>query len=741
MPLLHHLNLSNNRILDVYVYHFNPVGTVNTNAFNEFMDRIPSTNIEILDISHNYLGGIPALINNRLIWQNEALYDKYQYDNIVIPIISTMLRSTNTLKSLKLHSNDIDDNEEWALMLLDAIGTKNINLLDGIINVTANSSSGSRLVAQNISTFNARLIGHHISNKPIEALDFSFNPNMDDIALSSIFQSFNNTKQLHLKELTLHNTTITAEGVRKLCALIQHKVLSIDKLDISNNGNMDDVAIKIIANHLKSDNTMKSLSIANCQVTTIGARLVADALGVNRSLTALDISGNDIQVSGLKCILDVLPANGTITSFIAAHNSIDDGIQSLRTPAAWGLNKTRLTYFSAARNPICGRRSTQTFEPAAIIALAECLEKANCKIETLVLSHCDIGARSTKRLLEMLQVNLTLHTLEINECNINEQGGIHVGELLPEVVGLKILLMNNCLIGPYGAERLLLGLADNTSIEHIDISYNYLMGYNNNEYLLNSLLALQSVTKKNKTLKYMDMTGNNLFGLSPIATETEEFKTEGVMTLVEALGCCSHPIVFNIMDRMKPRIESARATADSNLCCASSAAVNMFIMILNSNANVRSLCGMRSTDTVMNLSSRYVDEYCIRIIAIELARNQRIHTLKANNYNLNESCIYWLNLAISQSVSLNAVEYPTTLRRDIPFTPFQKMVNYLRRDENVRLSHNIYLAKSASLDLRLTLCLFSKKFSRKKLPVRVIFEFLLGEVEAIHVLVTRWCRI
>jgi hypothetical protein len=32
-----------------------------------------------------------------------------------------------------------------------------------------------------------------------------------------------------------HNTTITAEGVRKLCALIQHKVLSIDKLDISNN--------------------------------------------------------------------------------------------------------------------------------------------------------------------------------------------------------------------------------------------------------------------------------------------------------------------------------------------------------------------------------------------------------------------------------------------------------------------------------------------------------------------------
>ena len=743
MPLLNHLDLHGNRLLGIYVSQNKVYGNLNLTAFTEFMDAVSNSSIKTLDVSYNYLGGLPSIINNRLLQLNEELYNTYQYDDLIINSIASMLHASSSLESLRLHSNDIQDNEILVQSLLDAIGNKNINLLDGVADTDENNSLN--MIVKNLCPFYANLLGHQIVNKQIESLDLSDNNNINDDSILSIFRKVTAEKPLVLKKLQLNRTQITIDGVKRMFDLIDSDILIIQNLDFAENENFDDLVIKEIALRLKFNNKMKSLSIANCHVSVLGARYIADALTFNKNLTSLNISDNDIQITGLKRILDVLSVNCTLKSLIADENSFEDKAAILRTPAAWGLNKTGLTEFSIRGNPICGRRNAHTFDPACIVALAECLEISNSKMEKLLLSGCDIGARSTKRIFEMLKINNVIHTLEISGCNINEQGGIHVGEILPEVKALRILLMRNCLIGPYGAERLLLGLADNTSIEHVDLSFNYIMGYNTNEYLLNSLLAMQSVMKKNKTLKYIDLTENNLFGISPIPVENEDFHSIGALTLLEAISHCSHPMVLNIMDRFLPRKVEKYMAAPSYECPSSDAAAN-FINALKSNTNIKSLCGIFPTDKVVNLANRaFLDSHSVRIFAFELSRNQQIHTLKATSKYIDETMVYWLGNAIAQSISLESVEFPRHIPLENSFNPspshIEKIIKHLTMDENSRMTSSIEKSKRKSLDLRLTLCLFAKKFSLKNVQVRIILEYAFGDVDAIDVLIKRYCLV
>jgi hypothetical protein len=271
------------------------------------------------------------------------------------------------------------------------------------------------------------------------------------------------------------------------------------------------------------------------------------------------------------------------------------------------------------------------------------------------------------------------------------------------------------------------------------------MGYNTNEYLLNSLLAMQSVMKNNKTLKYIDLTDNNLFGISPIAVGDEDFHSIGALTLLEAISYCSHPMVLNIMDRFLPRkLESFMVGPSYE--CPSSEAVTKFINVLKSNANIKSLCGILPTDRVLNLANRaYLDSYSIRIFAFELSRNHRIHTLKATSKYINESMVHWLGQAIAQSISLQIVEFPRHIPIENSLFPspshIEKVLNKLTMDENSRMISKIEKSKRKSLDLRLTLCLLAKKFSSKSIQVRVILEYAFGDVEAIDVLIRRYCLV
>jgi hypothetical protein len=90
---------------------------------------------------------------------------------------------------------------------------------------------------------------------------------------------------------------------------------------------------------------------------------------------------------------------------------------------------------------MCGSRSSHSFDPQPVINLVENL--VECKsLTSLVLSRSDIGARSSKRVMDTLKLNPLLTSVELNRCNISEQGACHIGEALPDLHHLHTLLIS-----------------------------------------------------------------------------------------------------------------------------------------------------------------------------------------------------------------------------------------------------------------------------------------------------------
>jgi hypothetical protein len=110
----------------------------------------------------------------------------------------------------------------------------------------------------------------------------------------------------------------------------------------------------------------------------------------------------------------------------------------------------KLAKLDLSCNELCGSRKDHTFSPANLITFSETLQTTNRSLAHLDLSYCDIGARSTKALMDALVENEMVHTVLLNMCNISELGATHIGTALPKLKGLKTLALQECNVGPMG---------------------------------------------------------------------------------------------------------------------------------------------------------------------------------------------------------------------------------------------------------------------------------------------------
>lgn len=165
----------------------------------------------------------------------------------------------------------------------------------------------------------------------------------------------------------------------------------------------------------------------------------------------MDVSENSIGCTGLQSLQLALLHSETLLSLRLAQN----GILS-RGPVIVGgclsSSVCALQHLDLSANIMCGKRSDSTFDPKPILYLGEVLMTSNRALTSLDLSRSDIGARSTKRLMEALLQNTVLHTVNLYGCNISEEGANHVAEAMPDLKGLRNLNIGNCGIGPLGCQ-------------------------------------------------------------------------------------------------------------------------------------------------------------------------------------------------------------------------------------------------------------------------------------------------
>ena len=187
-------------------------------------------------------------------------------------------------------------------------------------------------------------------NKTLRRLNLSGNPDITDTGLSFIAKGLKRNNAL--KELKMSD--VTAQGGKSLAnaiatnsstALVE---LDIDDLEITNDSGpafvdmlqrscaleeisfdfsprLSDVGVSFIAEGLQKNTTVKSLSLADCNITSSGAKCIAEMLKVNNSLISLVISDNAIRDEGVSDLAEALKMNKTLMYLSLKHEITNSG--------------------------------------------------------------------------------------------------------------------------------------------------------------------------------------------------------------------------------------------------------------------------------------------------------------------------------------------------------------------------------------------------------------------------------
>ena len=85
-----------------------------------------------------------------------------------------------------------------------------------------------------------------------------------------------------------------------------------------------------IGQTLKSNNSLRTLNLSGCGITSDGIMSLCEGLEKNTSLTELDLSFNEISNDGIECLSKSLASNHTLTTLrIENCQFTEHGIKSL----------------------------------------------------------------------------------------------------------------------------------------------------------------------------------------------------------------------------------------------------------------------------------------------------------------------------------------------------------------------------------------------------------------------------
>ncbi|MDG1436756.1 MAG: hypothetical protein P8P83_03095 [Rickettsiaceae bacterium] len=164
---------------------------------------------------------------------------------------------------------------------------------------------------------------------------------------------------------------------------------------------------RLLAEALKTNNTLTSLFIYNSQIGDEGAEALAEALKTNSTLTKLDLSYNNMGYEDAKAFAEALETNKTLTSLRIGMSDIGD---------------------------------------KGAEALANALQ-INNTLTSLILPVTLIGTKGAALLAESLKTNTTLIALNLYGNNIGDKGAGLFAAALKENSTITLLNLDGGAIG------------------------------------------------------------------------------------------------------------------------------------------------------------------------------------------------------------------------------------------------------------------------------------------------------
>ncbi|MCF8462657.1 MAG: hypothetical protein K9G11_01950 [Rickettsiaceae bacterium] len=330
-----------------------------------------------------------------------------------------------------------------------------------------------------------------------------------------------------LKTLDLSHNNISYTDLSSLSALKE-----LEEINISHNHLKAKGAENIVKALLNSKNTLKTLELNHCSITSYerleewygeGVKELFEDLGKLTELEVLNLSNNTIGIKNLEFEMNNLGVDYLAKALVnltklkilnLSNNHLKEDSKSL-LDALKQLSST-LEGLNLSANSIAGPAN----EPKFALNLYEKRDKPNGEerakylVETLSeLKNLKILYLDSNKLKKHQVVNVVdaligsgapLEELDLGSNNAGKEGANSICKLLLRTPSLKKLDISRSHLGKTGASNLFTSLATNKTLEELDINFICDMSENSaSKQLINAM-------KQNKQSKKSDMSENSL---------------------------------------------------------------------------------------------------------------------------------------------------------------------------------------------------------------------------------------
>jgi len=317
---------------------------------------------------------------------------------------------------------------------------------------------------------------------------------------------------VRLEELHLDYNNLQSSAVVVLQAL--KAISSLKILNLKSN-NMSGKVVDDLADVIKNNTCLEELHLDNNNLHT-SAVVILQALKAISSLKVLSLNSNSMSEKVVDDLADVIKSNGKLEKFRLSYNGLQSSaivilqalkaISSLKVLSLNSNNMSEKVVDDLAKVINSNdklqelRLNYNNLQSSAVVILQAL--KAISSLTVLSLNSNNMSGKMVDDLADVIKNNTCLEELHLDNNDL-QSSAVVILQALKAISSLKVLSLNRNNISEKAVDDLAEVIKSNGKLQELRLSYNNLQS---------SVVVVLQALKGTKSLKKLDLDGNNMSG-------------------------------------------------------------------------------------------------------------------------------------------------------------------------------------------------------------------------------------